>query len=128
MAILLIIGVMAGAIARAMPHGSFHHDECQVEECAQVPSSDVQIGAAQDDCCPAEMHSHSGDDKPGDTGGSKEPAHHHHVCCGMSPLVVGEDESTIKFAILGISRTGFSMEHRRAPESPVFELDMPPLI
>lgn len=119
---LMIIGVMAGVMARAVPHPS-HTDAafCSDARCEMI----VEDCAIVADCCAGDS-GHSHEQEPQDE--TKAPEHHHHhLCCATMPVIV-DAEKTVAFIGLHGVRTRVSLEQHDAPESPVYELDKPPLI
>lgn len=126
LALLIVVGVFAGAIGRAashlLPH---HHASCEMVGC-NVDHEDA-CGHDHEPVCCGSDHGHLPVDDGSDDSKAPEHHHHHHICCVTAPLVAG-DETPMSFIGFDGIRTPLSVEHQSAPEGPVFELDMPPLI
>lgn len=123
--LLLVVGVFAGTVGRAMTHGS--HPACEDTDCVEsvsVCKAEHAKAAPHSGCCATENDS-SGDKDKQDSGSTEH--HHHHICCVTPSFMVHDDQRT-RFFGLGAVRAGLNLEHHFAPENPVFELDTPPLI
>lgn len=126
---LMIAGILLTTAGRLFPHVALHDGAC----------------VAQNGCHEIQRHSCEGDlkcDLPAGTCASpecsaqgtidsKETGHHHHqhfhVCCGTVP-VMAEHAAVVTSEPLLVSRSLVSRERHIEPDSPVFELDKPPLI
>lgn len=125
LALLIVFGVFAGAVSRVASH-AFPHHPAVCETAGYEGAHDVCCGPVDETACcdPGQGHL-TGEDRSDD---SRTPEHHHHhICCVASPLVAA-DETRMSFIGFDGVRTPLSVEHQSAPEGPVFELDMPPLI
>jgi len=115
---LLALGVVAGSLGRLVAQ-----DPCDsLPQHSTVEHVD-EHGCCEPPCtpCPGPEHDPSHDEKcPAD--------HHHHVgCCHVMPLVA-ESHAKLSSGRTPVSRLLLSFEEATAPETPVFELDKPPLI
>jgi hypothetical protein len=109
---LTILGVLAGAFAYASA------DSC----CGAGEDGAVEAVAEHATCeaagCPPEESSHD--------HSKEDHCHHHHTCCHAVHLLNEADTSRV--AIVDSSMAAKLVEAELAPDSPVFEVDTPPLI
>lgn len=113
----MIFGVFAGVAVRAFPQGHIHTAGCEVP-CEEADGGCESSHASTDH---SEAPENSDDSEPA------EDSHHHHLCAQASPLAVDDATSgrlpVLRFFLANVQADGCLM-----PESPVFELDTPPLI
>jgi hypothetical protein len=109
---LLMFGVIAGLFGRvlALDHG--HGHDHAVECCGHDHDHDHES---------SDTGSHDPDSHPGSHD------HHSHACCYPAPLA-GEEIQSHRLPAPTQSLLGVSWWASSPPESPVFELDKPPLI
>jgi hypothetical protein len=107
-----MFGVIAGLFGRvlALDHG--HGHDHAVECCGHDHDHDHES---------SDTGSHDPDSHPGSHD------HHSHACCYPAPLA-GEEIQSHRLPAPTQSLLGVSWWASSPPESPVFELDKPPLI
>jgi len=115
---LLVFGIFAAALARTMPHQESTVADCSPTACGHSHSTSVMEESAS--CCEQGSDEQHAPDNSGDC------QHHHHVCCG-GPLAFGEDLSQIT-RTAAPSHLKLQLDGILIPDSPVYELDTPPLI
>lgn len=111
----MIVGVCAGIFGRMVPHVTSHLDVCEESGmCSEIHGHSCEPeGKADGDCCSATSnHEHSP---------------HLHVCCATAPIIA-ETNGPVTMGLLAEARVNVLVEKSIEPESPVFELDKPPLI
>lgn len=91
--------------------GHSHEHTCCAHDEPAAPVAPVELPCDSDDesPCPVEHH------------------HHHIGCTHVMPLVA-DLQGRISFSSSACSRMLLNFEHVRAPETPVYEMDKPPLI
>lgn len=116
---MIVAGLLAGLVGRAMPHPA---ESCMTPACER--SLD----------CPEAGSPGDGNSGTGFAGHSEDPApagpehhHHHHLCGGVVAMIADTRAEARLLKVDGL-RTGLNPEQLAVPESPVFELDKPPLI
>jgi hypothetical protein len=117
---LVIAGVWSGTLAVLLPHMSEGTDACQLAvDCDIGEAYPCEISVAHDRTCEVDK----------DACANSMTHHHHvHVCHGVAPILYVESDTSFESISLSETRMRVLMENIAEPESPVFELDKPPLI
>jgi len=111
----MVFGVLAGVVARAMPVAQDHF-RCSENICAGEP-----------DCHEAGSSSHDGKTCPESKGAPCESGHCHHSCNHATPLTL-ESSHFSRVPMLDYMLAALETDGSKLPDSPLFELDTPPLI
>ena len=120
-----MIGMIAGTVSRAMGHN--HPAACDVASCSDVLSFCEDHTEKHSGCCPSESKESQSSDDSDQEGQRNSDHHHHHICC-VIPSLIANDDKLVGLIGCGAIFAELNLEHHSAPESPVFELDTPPLI
>jgi hypothetical protein len=112
---LMVLGILSGALLRAMPHHHCH-DHC----------------AGNGHCGGHGHHEHSCPDEepPGEHQGENSSPHddgHVHFCCFAAPMLISE-AAVHRLPMIHCQLQRISSDGVLMPEGPVFELELPPLI
>lgn len=110
----MVFGVFAGVLARSMPVAQ-EHFRCSENVCAGEP-----------DCHKADG-SHDGKTCPENKGVPCEGGHCHHSCNHATPLTIDGSPFT-RVPMLDYMLAALQTDGAEIPDSPLFELDTPPLI
>ena len=112
---MILFGLLAGVLSPALAHETRHEIHAFCVEDADVADRTEHCAACDHhedsttDPCPCSEH------------------HHHQTCSHTAPLAV-EVDKFVKLSALPISLADLEWSTVVMPDSPVFELDMPPLI
>lgn len=117
---LLALGVIAG-----MTSGMLALDSCET-----APEPAVAEHSHGDDCCPGPIDEDPESDPctPHEEGPCQGDHHHHHVGCTHVMPLLADLQTRLSLNSSDFSRLLFSIEDDGAPETPVYEMDKPPLI
>ncbi len=122
---LMMVGVSIGTLAGLLPHISDKTDTCVLPVgCNNHESYYCEEPTQHDNDCDAEH----GERSEGTKSASHHHHHHLHVCCGAAPVLYAEGDTLVGMISLNGTRMCVPVENMVEPESPVFELDKPPLI
>ncbi|MDB6080513.1 MAG: hypothetical protein JWO82_4260 [Akkermansiaceae bacterium] len=113
----MILGVFAGLSIRLIA----------APISAQVAHANCHSGSVQTETCCEMSHDHSShqQDEHSDSPASED--HHHHMFCSIGSLVIDEVHSC-RLSLPGYQTLSLQWTHVGMPDSPVFDLDKPPLI